>query len=165
MLCDMQEYMRFVEKEPQMPDSRYKLAIPFVGKDTPSAASEYAHPDVIIGLSLTGYRVQKLRKGDVDDLVRILKRKLANEHGHPQDKPTEKLYRRWVKEVGHHVSGDSDDGSVRTMRHDGAFSPLTVPSLAELKMSNDKEMTSVFQAIRGSPSVIKFYLNDVIFPK
>jgi hypothetical protein len=152
-----------------MPDSRYKLAIPFVGKDTPSSASEYAHPDVIIGLSLTGYRVQKLRKGDVDDLVRILKRKLANEHGHPQDKPTEKLYRRWVNEAGHHVSGDSETASIPTLQSGRTVgdesSSLTVPSLAELKKANAKEMDSVFKAIRGSPSVIKFYLNDVIFPK
>ena len=39
-----------------MPRSRFKLAIPFVGKDVPSRASEFAHPDIIIGLTVLAYR-------------------------------------------------------------------------------------------------------------
>ena len=39
-----------------MPRSRFKLAIPFVGKDVPARASEFAHPDVIIGLTVLAYR-------------------------------------------------------------------------------------------------------------
>lgn len=45
-----EEYNRFIALEPLMPESRSKLAIPFVGKDTPAPASEFAHPDIIIGL-------------------------------------------------------------------------------------------------------------------
>ena len=33
-----------------MNGSRQLLAVPFVGKDVPSQASEFAHPDVLIGL-------------------------------------------------------------------------------------------------------------------
>ena len=43
-----------------LPRSRRFLAVPFVGKDTPSAASEYAHPDVAIGLSILAYRLEVL---------------------------------------------------------------------------------------------------------
>lgn len=32
-----------------MPKSRKLLAVPFVGKDVPSRASEFSHPDVVIG--------------------------------------------------------------------------------------------------------------------
>ena len=32
----MSEYERLVKSEPHMPRSRFKLAIPFVGKDVPS---------------------------------------------------------------------------------------------------------------------------------
>ena len=35
--------------DPHMPKSRKLLAIPFTGKDVPSRASEFAHPDVVIG--------------------------------------------------------------------------------------------------------------------
>eukprot|EP01052_Picozoa_sp_SAG31_P066208 SAG31_NODE_25010_length_470_cov_0.530997_1_plen_45_part_10 len=32
--------------------SREMCAIPFVGKDVPSPASEFSHPDVVIGLTV-----------------------------------------------------------------------------------------------------------------
>ena len=43
--------------DPHVPRSRLKLAIPFVGKDVPSKASEFAHPDIIIGLTILAYRL------------------------------------------------------------------------------------------------------------
>ena len=42
--------------DPHVPRSRLKLAVPFVGKDVPSKASEFAHPDIIIGLTILAYR-------------------------------------------------------------------------------------------------------------
>ena len=36
--------------------SRFKLAIPFVGKDVPSRASEFSHPDIVIGFTILAYR-------------------------------------------------------------------------------------------------------------
>jgi hypothetical protein len=42
--------------DPRVPRSRLKLAVPFVGKDVPSKSSEFAHPDVIIGLTVLAYR-------------------------------------------------------------------------------------------------------------
>ena len=41
-----------------LPRSRRFLAVPFVGKDAPSPASEYAHPDIAIGLSFLAYRCE-----------------------------------------------------------------------------------------------------------
>jgi hypothetical protein len=51
-LLSMAEYEELARTEPHMPRSRFKLAIPFVGKDVPSRASEFAHPDIIIGLTV-----------------------------------------------------------------------------------------------------------------
>lgn len=45
-----------LEADPHVPRSRLKLAVPFVGKDVPSRSSEFAHPDVIIGLTIMAYR-------------------------------------------------------------------------------------------------------------
>jgi hypothetical protein len=42
--------------DPHVPRSRLKLGVPFVGKDVPSRSSEFAHPDVIIGLTVLAYR-------------------------------------------------------------------------------------------------------------
>ena len=38
--------------DPKMPKSRRLLAVPFVGKDVPSLASEFSHPDIQIGLAV-----------------------------------------------------------------------------------------------------------------
>jgi hypothetical protein len=40
----------------QVPRARKLLAVPFVGKDVPSRAAEFAHPEVLIGLSVLAYR-------------------------------------------------------------------------------------------------------------
>jgi hypothetical protein len=45
-----------VQVDGNMPRSRKYLAVPFVGKDVPTAASEFAHPDIVIGLTVLAYR-------------------------------------------------------------------------------------------------------------
>lgn len=41
---------------PSSPHSRRLMAVPFVGKDVPSRSSEFAHPDVLVGLTVLAYR-------------------------------------------------------------------------------------------------------------
>eukprot|EP00965_Chrysotila_dentata_P249234 6208794-Pleurochrysis_carterae.AAC.2 len=48
--------MATMSRDGVLPRSRRYLAVPFVGKDTPSPSSEYAHPDVAIGLTILAYR-------------------------------------------------------------------------------------------------------------
>ncbi|CAJ1403476.1 unnamed protein product [Effrenium voratum] len=55
-----------------MPLTRAKLAIPFVGKDVPSQSSEFAHPDVVIGLTILAYRYEGLRREDFDEVLGCL---------------------------------------------------------------------------------------------
>lgn len=45
-----------LRSHPATPPSRRLLAVPFVGKDVPSASSQFSHPDVVIGLSILSYR-------------------------------------------------------------------------------------------------------------
>jgi hypothetical protein len=45
-----------IAADPLVPRSRLKLAVPFLGKDVPSRSSEFAHPDIIIGLTILAYR-------------------------------------------------------------------------------------------------------------
>jgi hypothetical protein len=40
----------------KIPTTRKFLAVPFVGKDVPSRASEFAHPDILIGLTILAFR-------------------------------------------------------------------------------------------------------------
>ena len=34
------------------------MAVPFIAKDVPSHAAEFAHPDVLIGLTILAYRLR-----------------------------------------------------------------------------------------------------------
>jgi hypothetical protein len=62
-------------------EARRLLAVPFVGKDAPSATSEFAHPDATIGLSILAYRYDGLRHSDCVLILRHLKDALAFEFG------------------------------------------------------------------------------------
>jgi hypothetical protein len=57
--------------------SRRLLSVPFEGKDAPSRSAEFAHPDVLIGLSILSYRLHGLRLRDLRDLLQELKIKLT----------------------------------------------------------------------------------------
>ena len=47
--------------------------MPFVGKDVPSQAAEFAHPEVLIGLTIMAYRYEGLRSFDIREIVAMLK--------------------------------------------------------------------------------------------
>jgi hypothetical protein len=53
--------------DPHVPRSRLKLGVPFVGKDVPSKSSEFAHPDVIIGLTVLAFRCVCEPAVDIDE--------------------------------------------------------------------------------------------------
>ena len=66
----------FVNVGPHSTKSRRLLAVPFVGKDVPSRASEFSHPDVVIGFSILAYRYEGLRRDDFRTLLRALRERL-----------------------------------------------------------------------------------------
>jgi hypothetical protein len=55
----------------RIPGSRFRNAVPFVGKDSPSRASEFAQPDISAGLTILAYRYEGLRKTDLHALVQV----------------------------------------------------------------------------------------------
>ena len=64
-----------------MPQSRKVMAVPFVGKDVPSRASEFAHPDVLIGLTILAYRYEGCRLSDLKRVVMQLKQDFGRQVG------------------------------------------------------------------------------------
>ena len=61
-------------EEQQLPSdtiSRRLLAVPFVGKDSPSRASEFSHPDVVISLTILAFRYQVRARAMARVRVRI----------------------------------------------------------------------------------------------
>ena len=66
------EHLRTRESSRAAP-SRRVLAVPFLGKDVPSVASEFANAESRIGATTLAYRYQGLRAPDVVRLVKHLK--------------------------------------------------------------------------------------------
>lgn len=77
-----------------MSKSRYFLAVPYIGKDTPSPMSEYTNIDVVVSLTILSYRYQGMR---YFDFILSLKNILYNYS-------LEKDY--------DHVASDSEDNSL-----------------------------------------------------
>ena len=63
----------------KIPTSRKLTAVPFVAKDVPSRGSEFAHPDILIGLTILGYRYEGLRESDFIVLMKFLKEAMETE--------------------------------------------------------------------------------------
>ena len=75
------EWKEVVKKMPHAPSSRYMLAVPCVGKDVPSEASEFAHPDIAIGFTVLTYHFQGLRFNDVVNVLKDARKQLDREGG------------------------------------------------------------------------------------
>jgi hypothetical protein len=101
------EFERLKTEEPHMPRSRLKLAIPFVGKDVPSRASEFAHPDVTIALTILAYRYEGMRERDVlDDVIHNIHTEFEHEAGAFRLRRSAQLFSTWVHEAGGVVKGE-----------------------------------------------------------
>jgi hypothetical protein len=55
----------------RMPGSRRRNAVPFVGKDSPSRASEFAQPDISAGLTILAFRYEGMRQTDLHGVVQV----------------------------------------------------------------------------------------------
>ncbi len=102
-LLSKADFDRALAKDPNMPRTRAKLAVPFVGKDVPSESSEFAHPDVIIGLTILAYRYEGLRWTDFNDIIANLRSTLTLEVGPYSERKSSVRYAQWVKDAGGRV--------------------------------------------------------------
>lgn len=82
---------------PRMPVGRRLMAVPFVGKDVPSRSSEFAHPDVLIGLTILAYRYDGVRKTDLRRVVEQLKKDFGRDVGPPEERRSSMLFRSWLE--------------------------------------------------------------------
>ncbi|OEH80097.1 EF hand family protein [Cyclospora cayetanensis] len=88
-----------------LPRSRQLLAVPFLGKDAPSPASEFSHPDMLIGLSILAYRYQGLRYEDFHRLLVDQLGRLEGGYGPVSTRPAAKEYGNWIWAAGGRVRG------------------------------------------------------------
>ena len=94
-LMNEAEVRAALKADPMLSSSRVLLAVPFVGKDAPSAAAEFAQPDIIIGLTILAYQRQKLRESDMVDLIGRLQEDMDSESGTKQQRKTSVKFSRW----------------------------------------------------------------------
>jgi hypothetical protein len=104
-LLSSEECVAVLDEDPNMPRSRLALAVPFIGKDVPSKSSEFAHPDITIGLTIMGYRYSGLRQNDFNDLIDHITVSYKNEIGAPRERISSIRYESWVGAAGGIVRG------------------------------------------------------------
>jgi hypothetical protein len=158
--------------DPHVPRSRLKLAVPFIGKDVPSKASEFAHPDIIIGLTILAYRYSGLRKDDFTDIIDNLTSQFTHEIGPARDRDSSQKHESWVHAAGGSIRGlkATKDGKVWAVKCDPAAAGeeddainKEVVQLKFLQKSNDEQMEKLFNLLQKEPLVIHDYLQKTVF--
>ncbi|CCD20481.1 hypothetical protein, conserved, partial [Trypanosoma vivax Y486] len=166
------------EAQKLVPRSRQLMAIPFVAKDVPSLSSEFAHPDVVIGLTVLAYRYEGMRLSDVKELLRDLKRDFAQQTGPKEHRPAAQLYRQWLRVSaassagfkGHKTPHSSPlpSSSVGSEAGTGqavlSYDCSGVP-LSQLQMSDDAAVEALYHRLRHVTEVIYYYLSSHVFPR
>lgn len=160
---------RFREREAKasriaaVPLARRLLAVPFISKDVPSEASEFSHPDVLIGLSILAVTHEGLRPEDVRRLVRDLKRAFdAEEPDEPiaERRPSYRRFERYVLDAGGVMRGSvaSKEAQV-THKEEEEVWPLPL-----IDTSDSGIMAQVCSVLRNSRLAARDYLWRLAFP-
>ena len=156
--------------------ARRLAAVPFIGKDIPSRASQFSHPDIVIGLTILAYRYEKMRMADFSNVLLELREKLDAEFGPYHKRPAALRYKGWVEAAGGKVRGprEGEDsgglglGDVKSYsvgpigRGDRGSDDLWPLHLLDLKDENHMGVT--FKLLREQPQVIQYYLDQFVFP-
>ncbi len=150
-----------IQSSPNVPRSRLKLCVPFVGKDVPSKSSEFAHPDVIIGLTILAYRYSGMRYEDFLTLVDSLTAEFVQEIGPARDRASSRRHESWVLSAGGRIRGLANNPADEGGNQGKA---IEVVQLKFLLKSNADQMEKLFQLWRSEPLAIHHYLSKFIFP-
>ena len=118
------------------PTTRKLLAVPFLGKDVPSPASEFAHPDVVIGFTILAYRYEGMRKSDFAKVIADQLDVLEMQSGPVEARPAYTLYKKWVQLAGGRVRGTRlDAGAAPPAAEFAEIWPLHLLDVADTSSS------------------------------
>ena len=82
----------------------------------PSRASEFAHPDVLIGLTVLAFRYEGLRKRDFFLVMRHLKDEMDDEGGPYEQRHACQRFEQWILSAGKTVRGSKNGKRTRCDR-------------------------------------------------
>eukprot|EP01061_Rhynchopus_euleeides_P041314 TRINITY_DN7171_c0_g2_i1.p1 TRINITY_DN7171_c0_g2~~TRINITY_DN7171_c0_g2_i1.p1 ORF type:complete len:2989 (+),score=1239.68 TRINITY_DN7171_c0_g2_i1:95-8968(+) len=187
------ELTKFKARDPLIPKTRRLLAIPFVGKDTPSETSEFQEPDVVIGFTTLSYRMLGLRYDNFVEMLKHMKMEMREEASTPHHQRRHcQMYVSWVKSEEGRVRGFSWDGTYLFGKKDAAEPPrrlsdtfsdddtLDAPVTADddddelrssvwpleaVDTSDSDQLQFLFGLLGGSPLAVKYFLTQLVFPE
>ena len=176
-LLSKQDLKQALETDPNISLARRLTAVPFVGKDIPSRASQFSHPDVVIGLTILAYRYEGLRFTDFENILLSLREELDAQFGPYHKRPASLKYKAWVEEAGGKVRGpregeegvtDSDDLEESffkaPMGRIGGRGSDDIWPLHLLDLKDDQHMSVTYRLLRNIPQVTQYYLHTFVFP-
>ncbi|KAF3180505.1 hypothetical protein EYR41_007849 [Orbilia oligospora] len=115
---------------------RTLLAVPFKAKDTPSIASDFAHPEVLLCLTCLSWYNYGLNWGEIKDCIEAV-----SSVDNPEDE-----YSRWIE--------------------DNKDLPGHLKSLQGVNLDNPDDFESLLcPALELNKKVIDFYLQTFVFPR
>ncbi|KAJ9467248.1 Vacuolar protein sorting-associated protein 27 [Diplonema papillatum] len=175
------ELRAFLKADPTMPKSRQLLAIPFVGKDTPSDTSEFQHPDVTIGFTIHSYFQDGLRPSDLKTLIRLLQADYDQDGHMPAQTRTSALtYVKWMLKENACVKGYSWSGEYLFRKEEDKTEPRQVDyaetpaeefirkemwQLPHLNAKDEHQLAVVARFLTRSPLAAKHLLFEHAFPR
>ena len=156
----------------KMPTSRRLMAVPFLAKDVPSRSSEFAHPDVVIGLSVLAYRYEGLRIEDVKAMLTVLKQDFARQTGPRERRPAAQTYNSWMNLVLSAANASQQQQLLTANNADsGAHLAILTTSgsgavpLGQLQIQDNLQLRSMHEALRYLPEATYYYLSQMVFPR
>jgi hypothetical protein len=164
-----------LETDPNISMARRLCAVPFIGKDIPSRASQFSHPDIVIGLTIMAYRYEGLRFTDFENTMLTLREQLDAEFGPYHKRPSALKYKAWVEEAGGKVRGpregeekesqyDPENDFFKPLGRIGARGTDDIWPLHLLDLKDDQHMSVTYNLLRNIPPVIQYYLDNFVFP-
>jgi hypothetical protein len=154
-----------LRKEVHVSLQRLLLAVPFIGKDVPANAAEFAHPEVLIGLTVLAYRYEGLRRRDVRRLVLTLKEEVQNEAGLMKDRPSFIRFQDWVDTAKAQAKRNEEEEESKTEEKDKKDKKKEkVLPLNLFQPSQKRQLRALTRLLCHQPQVIHYYLEHVAFP-
>ena len=168
-----------MESDPNISLVRRFAAVPFVGKDVPSRASQFSHPDIIISLTILAYRYEGLRFTDFTTLITELREKLDSEIGPYHKRPSALRYASWVEAAGGKVRGPREGELLSGEKGADGDNFLLAPAgaggggrsrtdeiwpLHLLDIRDDQHMGVTYRLLRNIPQAMEYYLDSFVFP-
>jgi len=175
----------------KIPTTRKLVSVPFVAKDVPSRASEFAHPDILIGLTILAYRYEGLRANDFHLVMRHLREGMEEEAGPFKSRPCCQRFEQWVLSTGRKVRGSKKKNEKRARRavqidlinlddsSSNKYKKLVNSVFTDVFGEQDEEIWPLqlidtrdgeqfkvlYPLLFKLPHSVMYYLNELIFPE